>query len=101
MVRGAHSCVTKPLKHTPLFRETISCLTMMMGESNDLGRNPRSHAEAKPVIISAKHERFLGEKFRGGPRFQNRADNGDFPQLISKWGVRKIFPRILNYDFLL
>ncbi len=71
----------------PTFSGDDFVSAMIMGESNDLGRNPSSHAEAKPVIISAKHERFLGESSEGVPDFRIGRTMGDFPQLISKWGV--------------
>ncbi len=60
-VREDRSSHAKPLNNTPLFLATVSCLVVIMGESDDLGRNPSLDSEAKLAIISVNHERFYGE----------------------------------------
>jgi len=52
----------KPLKYTPLFPGTISCLAVIMGETGCSGHGLGLHGSRVILLYPAIPERFSGEK---------------------------------------
>src|SRR6266581_9771669 len=75
--RGNHSCHPKPLKHTPLFPETISCLAWITSESGKSGHDTGLDASAKLALFFAISRTIFGEQSDGIPESRSRLIMGD------------------------